>query len=166
MKITAVRAIQVTKGSFPWTMVEVQTDAGLVGLGEGTVESRPGTLAAAIREAGRALLGQDPADVERLSQRLYHPPFWRGGPVLMSAISALDHALWDINAQQLGVPVWRLLGGRTRDRVRAYSTGVGGPVRTPDELARRAQETVARGFTAFKVDPWTLAAGGTMTHTA
>ncbi|HEV2121737.1 MAG TPA: mandelate racemase/muconate lactonizing enzyme family protein [Chloroflexota bacterium] len=160
MKITAVRVVQVTKGTFPWTMVEVQTDAGLIGLGEGTLESRPGTLAAAIREAGRVLIGQDPADIERLFRQMYHSPFWRGGPVLMSAIAALDHALWDINAQAVGVPVWKLLGGRTRDRVRAYSTGVGGPCKTPEELAERAQATAAKGFTAFKIDPWVMANGG------
>jgi galactonate dehydratase len=160
MKITEVRTVLVSKGSFPWVMVELRTDAGLTGLGEGTLESRPHTLAAAIREAGRALIGQDPADIERLFRQLYHPPFWRGGPVLMSAIAALDQALWDINAQALGVPVWRLLGGRTRERVRAYATGVGGPVRSPEELAERVRETVARSFTAFKIDPWLMAGGG------
>jgi galactonate dehydratase len=141
-------------------MVEVRTDGGLTGLGEGTLEARPAALAAAIREASRALIGQDPTDVERLFRHVYHPPFWRGGPVLMSAIAALDHALWDINAQALGVPVWRLLGGRTRERVRVYSTGVGGPARTPDELADRAGALVGRGYTAFKIDPWSMAAGG------
>ena len=160
MKITAVRVVQVAKGTYPWTMVEVRTDAGVVGLGEGTLESRPGTLAAALREAGRALIGQDPADVERLFRQLYHPPFWRGGPVLMSAIAALDQALWDLNGQALGAPVWRLLGGRTRERVRAYATGVGTPARTPEELAERVRETISRGYTAFKIDPWVLAGNG------
>src|SRR5690606_27481523 len=90
------------------------------GLGEGTLSNKGSTIAAAIEEHKRYLVGKDPTEIERHWQGMFRGPRYRGGPVLMGAISAIDIALWDILGQAAGLPIWQLLGGRARDRVRVY----------------------------------------------
>ncbi len=124
-----------------WLFLKVHTDAGIVGLGEPIVEGRALTCATAIKELEPYLIGKDPRAVVHHWQAMYRHAFYRGGPVLTSAISGVDMALWDIKGKALGVPVYELLGGPTRARVRVYAHA-----RTPEAI----REAKAQGFTAFK----------------
>lgn len=135
-----------------WCFLKVHTNAGIVGLGEPVVEGRAETVKTAVNEAEPYLVGKDPRRVMHHWSSLYRHAFYRGGPVLTSALSGIDQALWDIKGKALGVPVYELLGGPTRDRVRVYK-GVG----SPEEV----QEGMKQGFTAFKTgvektEPWEI----------
>jgi galactonate dehydratase len=127
-----------------WLFLKVHTNAGLVGLGEPVVEGRAETVQTAIKEMEPYLLGKDPRQVVHHWQAIYRHAFYRGGPVLTSALSGVDMALWDIKGKALGVPVYELLGGPTRTKVRLYAHA-----RTPEDIRRG----VAEGFTAFKTGP-------------
>src|SRR5262249_8077256 len=118
LKITGLKTIIVNVGSVNWVFCKVATDQGLVGLGEGSITSKEATLAQAIMEHERFLIGKDPTEIELLWQGMFRYPRWRGGPILNSAISAIKIALWDILGQALGAPIYRLLGGAARKRIR------------------------------------------------
>ncbi|MBX2817939.1 MAG: galactonate dehydratase [Saprospiraceae bacterium] len=121
--------------------LRVHTDAGVVGLGEPITEGRADTCATAIAEMEEYLLGKDPRRIMHHWQAIYRHSFYRGGPILTSALSGLEQALWDIKGKLLGVPIYDLLGGPTRDRIRVYAHA-----RSPEAI-RAAKE---KGFTAFK----------------
>jgi galactonate dehydratase len=127
-----------------WAFLKIHTDAGIVGLGEPLVEGRATTTLEAVKEVESYLIGKDPRRVAHHWQAIYRHAFYRGGPVLTSALSGIDQALWDIKGKALGVPVYELLGGPTRDRVRVYSHA-----RTPE----RIKEDLQKGFRAFKTGP-------------
>src|SRR5437867_1673929 len=127
-----------------WLFLKVHTNTGLVGLGEPIVEGRAKTVATAVEELTPYLLGKDPRAVVHHWQAMYRHAFYRGGPILTSAISGVDQALWDIKGKALGVPVYELLGGPTRARVRIYSSAS-----TPE----RIKELKGQGFTTFKTSP-------------
>lgn len=146
MKITAITTFLVPPR---WLFVRIDTDAGISGWGEPVVEGRAHTVAAAVDELSDYLIGKDPRRIEDHWNVLYRGGFYRGGPVLMSALAGLDQALWDIHGKALGVPVHELLGGRVRDRIRVYSW-IGGD--RPADTARAAKEAVSRGFTAVKMN--------------
>lgn len=147
MKITRLETFLVQPRSL---FLKIHTDEGLVGLGEPVLEGRANTVAQAVRELEEYLIGKDPTQVVHHWQAMYRHAFYRGGPILTSAISGVEHALWDLAGKAVGLPVYRLLGGPTRERVRAY-THVGGS--TPEEAAKNAKAAVARGFTAMKTGP-------------
>ena len=139
-----------------WVFVKVYTNQdGLTGLGEGTVTSKAETIAAAIGEHERFLIGRDPRNIEWLWQAMYRYPRWRGGPVLNSAISAIEMALWDIKGKMLGVPVWQLLGGAARDRIRLYTHGSPHSDAGLDKLVK----LVKSGYTAVKMGPFEVTDG-------
>jgi galactonate dehydratase len=156
MKITGLQTFVVAVGETGggnWVFVKVHTDQdGLTGLGEGTVTSKAQTIVAAIEEHERFLVGRDPLAIEWLWQAMYRYPRWRGGPALNSAISAIEMALWDIKGKALGVPVWQLLGGAARDRIRLYSHAAPHSERG----MRRIEELVKMGYTAIKTGPLTV----------
>jgi galactonate dehydratase len=127
-----------------WLFLKVHTNAGIVGLGEPVVEGRAETVQTAVKEIEPYLVGKDPRQVVHHWQAIYRHAFYRGGPVLTSALSGVDMALWDIKGKALGVPVYELLGGPTRKKVRLYAH-----VRTPAEL----KQELANGFTTFKTGP-------------
>lgn len=127
-----------------WLFLKVHTDAGIVGLGEPVVEGRAETVATAVKEVEPYLVGKDPRQAAHHWQAIYRHAFYRGGPVLTSALSGIDQALWDIKGKVLGVPVYELLGGPTRSKVRLYAH-----VKTPADI----RKGVAAGFTAFKTNP-------------
>src|SRR5690349_24485678 len=102
-------------------LVKITTDTGLTGWGETTLEGKPKSVHAAVEELAEYLIGRDPLRIEHHWQHIYRSAFFRGGNVLMSALSGTDHALWDIAGKFYGVPVYQLLGGPTRDRVRVYA---------------------------------------------
>jgi galactonate dehydratase len=148
MKIAAIRNRLMRVERQNWHFVEVETDEGLVGIGEASLEWRERAVAAAVDELSRLLIGQDANLIEHHWQRMHRHGFWRGGVVLGSAISGIDQALWDLKGKRLGVPVYDLLGGPTRQRVRLY-THVGGT--SPEQAAEHAQQLVAAGYTALKM---------------
>ncbi|MFC4000237.1 D-galactonate dehydratase, partial [Prauserella oleivorans] len=117
MKITSVETFLVPPR---WLFCRVATDEGIVGWGEPVVEGRAETVRAAVDELADLLVGKDPLRVEDLWQLMTKAAFYRGGPVLSSAVAGLDQALWDILGKTLGVPVHQLLGGAVRDEVRVY----------------------------------------------
>ena len=133
-----------------WLFLRVETDTGLVGWGEPVVEGRARTVETAVEELFETyLLGEDPLRIEDHWQTMYRGGFYRGGPVLMSAIAGVDQALWDISGKHLGVPVYELLGGPARERMRVYQW-VGGD--RPTDVAEQAAEQVEAGFTALKMN--------------
>jgi L-alanine-DL-glutamate epimerase-like enolase superfamily enzyme len=142
LKITGLKTFVVNVGGSNWAFCKIYTDQGLVGLGEGSITSKEATLVQAIMEHERFLIGQDPTNIELLWQGMFRHPRWRGGPILNSAISAIEIALWDILGQALGVPIYKLLGGAARQRIRLYKD-VGS---TPEEFLQARQE----GYTAAK----------------
>ena len=123
MKITAVRPFIMRAAERNWLFVKVETDEGLHGWGEASLELKELTVAQAIRDLEPFLLGQDPTRIEHLWQTVRRSGFWRGGVVLNSALSGIDQALWDVTGKAFGVPVYRLLGGAVRDRIRLYAHG-------------------------------------------
>jgi galactonate dehydratase len=127
-----------------WLFLKIHTNAGITGLGEPVTEGRALTCAQAVKEVEPYLVGKDPRAVAHHWQAIYRHAFYRGGPILTSALSGIDQALWDIKGKALGVPVYELLGGPTRNRVRVYSHA-----RTPEAI----QADKKRGFTAFKTGP-------------
>ena len=147
MKIKRLETILVKEFLF----LRIYTDDGLIGLGEAGLMSKTKTVEAAIRELERYLVGKDPLQIEYHWQHMYRTPFFRGGPVLNSAISAVDIALWDIAGKHFDVPVYQLLGGKCREKVRVY-VHIGG--RTPEELAESAVIASKRGFTAVRFAPF------------
>jgi galactonate dehydratase len=141
MKITKLE-LQLVKPR--WLFLKIHTDAGIVGLGEPVVEGRALTVKTAVEETAGYLIGKDPRAVVHHWQAIYRHAFYRGGPVLTSALSGIDQALWDIKGKALGVPVYELLGGPTRNRCRTYAHA-----RSPEVV----KEKKAQGFTAFKCGP-------------
>jgi galactonate dehydratase len=127
-----------------WLFLKVHTNAGIVGLGEPIVEGRALTVQTAVKEIEPYLVGKDPRNVVHHWQAIYRHAFYRGGPVLTSALSGIDMALWDIKGKALGVPVYELLGGPTRTKVRLYAA-----VGTVADV----KKAVAAGFTALKTGP-------------
>ncbi|MFA6110572.1 MAG: D-galactonate dehydratase, partial [Candidatus Latescibacterota bacterium] len=102
-------------------LIKITTDTGLEGWGETTLEGKPRSTSAAVEELTEYLVGKDPLRIEQHWQQIYRSAFYRGGNVLMTALSGIDQALWDISGKQFGVPVHALLGGHLRDRVRVYA---------------------------------------------
>ena len=154
MKITGIETHYAAAQGRPWILVKVRTDEGIHGWGEATLEGKEATVIAAVGELARYLVGKDPFRAEAHWHELYRGAFWVGGPVLNSAISGIDHALWDIKGKALGVPVYELLGGKCRDRVRAYANGWFRRGMNAEQTAARAVEVVAMGYTALKWDPF------------
>ena len=154
MRVTGIETHFCWGGRTNWTFVRVDTDAGLYGWGEATLEGKEKTVAEGVQELARYLVGQDPFQIERHNHFMYETPFWRGGPVLGSAIAGIDQALWDIKGKALGVPVYELLGGAAHDRIRYYANGWFRGAQSVDDYAAAAKAAVARGATALKWDPF------------
>ena len=146
MKITRLTTFSVPPR---WLFLKIETDAGIVGWGEPVIEGRAATVAAAVDELSDYVIGKDPRHIEDIWTILYRTGFYRGGPILMSALAGIDQALWDIKGKALGVPVHELLGGQVRDRIRVYSW-IGGD--RPTQTAAAAKAAVDVGFTAVKMN--------------
>ncbi|HEY8741760.1 MAG TPA: galactonate dehydratase [Chloroflexota bacterium] len=144
MKITEIKTYVMDSPGRDYVFIKVQTDAGIHGWGEGTLEMKQGTVVAAVRDLEGFLLGEDPTRVDFLWQRMYRQGFWRGGVAILSAISGLEQALWDITGKAYGQPVYKLLGGAVRDYIPCY-THCGDP--------EQAQRLMGEGWHAFKSGP-------------
>jgi len=146
MKITKLTTYRVPPR---WMLLKIETDEGVFGWGEPVIEGRARTVEAAVHEMSAYLIGQDPARINDLWQAMYRGGFYRGGPILMSAIAGIDQALWDIKGKVLGVPVYELLGGLVRDRMKTYSW-VGGD--RPDDVIAGIRKLREAGFDTFKMN--------------
>ncbi|MGA9174817.1 MAG: galactonate dehydratase [Thermoactinomyces sp.] len=146
MKITGYQTYLVPPR---WLFLKIETDEGIVGWGEPVIEGRAKTVETAVDELMAYLLGKDPMKIEDHWNVMYRGGFYRGGPILMSAIAGIDQALWDIKGKFYNAPVYELMGGACRDSIRVYSW-IGGD--RPNDVARAAKEVVERGFTAVKMN--------------
>ncbi|TGB79174.1 MULTISPECIES: galactonate dehydratase [unclassified Escherichia] len=146
MKITNITTYRLPPR---WMFLKVETDEGVVGWGEPVIEGRARTVEAAVHELGDYLIGQDPSRLNDLWQVMYRGGFYRGGPILMSAIAGIDQALWDIKGKVLNAPVSQLLGGPVRDKIKAYSW-VGGD--RPADVISGIQTLREIGFDTFKLN--------------
>lgn len=158
MRITRVSTQVVNARLRNWIFVRVETDQpGLTGTGEATLEFQTRAVVGAVEDLSPLILGQDPRRIEHLWQVMFRHPFFKGGVVTMSALSGIDQALHDIKARDLGIPVWQLLGGLTKDRLRMYdhlgggdSTAVYDSARA-ESFAEKAAQSRADGFSAVKI---------------
>lgn len=153
MKIMAVKRIFSGHNVY----AKIETDEGIHGIGEGTLNSREAAVASVIEAIEQVTIGQNPFDVEHIWQDIFRGTFWRGGPVLMSALSAVDMALWDIKGKALNTPVYNLLGGRCRNKIRVYGHCGGA---TPEDMCRNAEKAVKRGLTVLRICPHDIKSGG------
>lgn len=161
MKITAIKTVVCNAEMRNWVFVRVETDQpGLYGWGEGSLEWKTRSVVGAIEDFAPMLVGEDPTRIEHLYQKMYRQSFWRVGVIGMSAISAIEQACWDILGKSLGQPVYKLLGGAVRDKVRMYTHLGGGDMKAvyesqyaadPAVFVDRALEVVSRGYNAVKV---------------
>lgn len=154
MKVTDVKAFTVDCFRTNWVFVKVYTDEGITGVGEGTLEYKEKAFLGALEHIKEYLLDQNPLEIEKHWHSVYRDAYWRGGPVLMSALSAVEMALWDILGKSLNVPVYQLLGGKVHDKVRIYVNGWFSGAKEPEEFAQKARIAVQRGVTAMKWDPF------------
>lgn len=159
MKITRIEPVLVGAGWKNWLFVRVHADNGAYGLGEGTLNGFAKTTEAAVMELADLVIGRDPREITKLTDRLLKCVSNDGGHIHRTAVAAIEVALWDLLGKTLGVPVWQLFGGKVRDSVLAYANGWYRTERTPEAFVKAAEAVVARGFTAFKLDPFGTAAG-------
>src|SRR5687768_2582158 len=157
LKVTNVVPHVLFGGRTNLIFVEVTTDQGITGVGEASLEGKTEAVVGAINDVKEYLIGQDPTRIEHHWQTVYRHSFWRGGVVIGSAISGIEQALWDILGKALGVPVYELLGGRVRDRVRLYANGPRGE--TAEEVAASCARLVEAGWGALKLCPWGAVGG-------
>ncbi len=146
MKITSLELFKVAPR---WLFLKTMTDEGICGWGEPVIEGRADTVEAAVNELAPYLIGRDPFQIEDIVQTLYRGGFYRGGPILSSAISGIEQTLWDIKGKALNVPVYELLGGSVREKIQVYCW-IGGD--RPDDTAAAALEKAEQGYNAVKMN--------------
>lgn len=144
MRITRIETFHVRPR---WLFVEIETSKGVTGYGEPVVEGQSRVVARMVEQLAEYLVGKDPLDIQRHWQHMYRSAFYRGGPILVSAISGIEQALWDIKGKHLNAPVYDMLGGAVRSKIRMYPHVDGATV---TELADSGRRAVARGFTVVK----------------
>ena len=154
MKITDIKTFVVDCFRTNWVFVKVYTDSGIDGVGEATLEYKEKALLGAVEHIKEYLKGQNPLDIEKHWHNIYRDAYWRGGAVLMSALSAVETALWDILGKHLNVPIYQLLGGKVNEKVRIYVNGWFAGAKTPEKFGEKAKIAAERGVTAMKWDPF------------
>ena len=154
MKITDIKTFAVYACRTNFVFVKIETDEGISGVGEGTLEYKENALMGAIQDIKRVLIGRDPRQVEQICFDIYRDSYWRLGPVLQSALSAVEIAMWDIKGKKAGIPVYEMLGGKCREQVRMYANVWFAGAKTPEEFASAAVKAKNMGVTALKWDPF------------
>lgn len=144
-----IKKLELFKVPPRWVFLKITTDTGLSGWGEPVIEGKAETVMAAVRDLAPYLIGKNALDIEDTWQLLFRGAFYRGGPILMSAMSGIDQALWDIKGKHLDVPVYELLGGAVRNKMKVYSW-IGGD--RPGELVAEAERRIQQGFNAVKMN--------------
>src|SRR5262249_53482379 len=157
MRIVRLESFLTNAGLRNYLFLRLTTDTGLTGVGEASLEWQEQTVATLVHEwIEDRVLGSNPFDVERLIGSLIRVQY-QGGPTVLTAISGVEVACWDLIGKACGRPVYQLLGGRARDRLPAYANGWYGGARTPEEYAEKARGVVRRGYRALKFDPFGVA---------
>ena len=154
MKITDIKVFIMDAYRTNWTFIKVETDEGLYGWGEASLGTQEMALKGCVEDLKRLIVGRDPLQIEKMRFEVYRDIYWKGGPVLMSAISGVEMAMWDIAGKYFNTPVYNLFGGKIRDRVKMYANGWFSGSKTPENFAKKAKETVALGVKALKWDPF------------
>ena len=154
MKITDIKVYIMDAYRTNWTFIKVETDEGLYGWGEASLGTQEMALKGCVEDLKRLILGRNPLEIEKMRFEVYRDIYWKGGPVLMSAISGVEMAMWDIVGKYFNTPVYNLFGGKMRDRVKMYANGWFSGSKTPENFAQKAKETVALGVKALKWDPF------------
>jgi len=158
MKITSIEPIIVgapTPGcgllsNRNYVFVKVHTDAGITGLGEATLEGYDNTIKGLLKDLEGLLIGEDPTRIEYLTQVMIRQKFWKGGILKGTAVAGVELALWDILGKSVNLPVYKLVGGACRDKIRVYANGWSGGATDPVQIKDKAQEAMASGYRAFK----------------
>lgn len=132
-----------------WLFLKIETDEGITGWGEPVIEGKAATVKKAVEELMQNLIGKDPMPIEDHWNTMYRGGFYRGGPILMSAISGIDQALWDIKGKFYNAPIYDLMGGKARDKIKVYSW-IGGD--RPSDIANATKDAIANGFSAIKMN--------------
>ena len=154
MKITDVKIYTLDAFRTNWAFVKVETDEGLYGWGEASLGTNENALEGMIADLRRLVVGRNPFEIERFMFEVYRDMYWKGGPVLMSAMSGIEIALWDIVGKFFNTPVSTFFGGKMRDRVKMYANAWFVGAKTPEQFASKARNTVALGIKALKWDPF------------
>ena len=144
-----IKTLELFKVPPRWLFLKITTESGIIGWGEPVVEGKADTVKAAVEEMAEYIIGKDASQIEDIWQLLYRGGFYRGGPILMSAIAGIDQALWDIKGKAMGVPVYDLLGGHVRDKMNIYGW-IGGD--KPAHVVDAAKERIAQGYRAVKMN--------------
>lgn len=144
-----IKSLELFKVPPRWLFLKLTTESGVVGWGEPVVEGRADSVAACVNEMRDAVVGKSCEDIEDMFQTLYRAGFYRGGPVLTSAISGIEQAMWDAKGKYHDMPVWQMLGGKVRDRVQVYRW-IGGD--HPRDTAEAAREALSQGYSAVKMN--------------
>jgi len=154
MKITDIKTFVCDAFRTNWTFIKVETDEGLHGWGEASLGTQETALSGCVEDLKRLIVGRNPLEIERMCFEVYRDIYWKGGPVLTSAVSGIEMACWDITGKTFNAPVYALLGGKMRDRVKMYANAWFTGAREPAEFAAKAREAVSLGVKALKWDPF------------
>lgn len=154
MKISDIKIYTLDAYRTNWAFVKVETDEGLYGWGEASLGTNEMALEGMIADLKRLVVGRNPLEIERFLFEVYRDIYWKGGPVLMSAISGIEIALWDIAGKYFNTPVSTFFGGKMRDRVPMYANAWFIRAREPEEFASKAKQTAELGIKALKWDPF------------
>ncbi len=154
MIITNVTSYVMDAFRTNWTFIKVETDEGIYGWGEASLGTQEMAVVGCIEDLKRLVIGRNALEIEKLRFEVYRDIYWKGGPVLMSAISGIEMALWDIMGKYFNVPVYTFFGGKMRDSVKMYANAWFTGARTPEEFAKKAKQTVTLGVKALKWDPF------------
>ena len=154
MKITDIKTFIMDAYRTNWTFVKVETDEGLYGWGEASLGTQEKALSGCVEDLKRLIVGRNPLEIEKMRFEVYRDIYWKGGPVLMSAISGIEMAMWDISGKYFNVPVSSLLGGKIHDKVKMYANAWFIGAKEPEEFAKAAKKTVSLGVKALKWDPF------------
>lgn len=154
MKITDVKIYTLDAFRTNWAFVKVETDEGLYGWGEASLGTNENSLEGMIADLKRHVIGRNPLEIEKFMFEVYRDMYWKGGAVLMSAMSGIEIALWDITGKYFNTPVSTFFGGKMRDSVKMYANAWFVGAKTPEEFAKRAKQAAGLGIKAMKWDPF------------
>lgn len=154
MKISDIKIYTLDSYRMNWAFIKVETDEGLYGWGEASLGTNEMALEGMIADLKRLIIGRNPLEIEKMCFEVYRDIYWKGGAVLMSAISGIEIALWDIAGKYFNTPTYNLFGGKMRDKVKMYANAWFVGAREPEEFAGKAKNTAALGIKALKWDPF------------
>ena len=154
MKITDIKTFILDAYRTNWTFIKVETDEGLYGYGEASLGTQEMALSGCVNDLKRLIVGSIPLEIEKMKFEVYRDIYWKGGPVLMSALSGVEMAMWDITGKYYNAPVSALLGGKIRDKVKMYANAWFVGAKEPEDFAKAAKKTVDLGVKALKWDPF------------